>query len=800
MALIRPLGQWPLLICGPMLRRVTPTSVAVFVATSAACTVEILLGRADGTTAAVASSPQPTRAVGALLHVIVCEFTLPSSDPLVPDVVYAYDIRMTPTTPAGPAQTLASQPGLLNGTVPLGYRPGKLPTFSLPPALQFLHIVHGSCRKPHGGGPDALAIVDRLISEAHDNQFIVNTVEDARRRPHQLVLTGDQIYADDVAVALLPTLIEAGGYLLGEATKERFGTFTMTADEVKPGWSRLSYLAVNSQLSSDHGENHLMYFAEFCAMYVMCWSDELWPRDGADLPTAAPLDLDRAYDPASLLVNFPRKKMKEVEKAPRRAVNHRARVIEFVRTLGRVRRALANVPTLMMFDDHEISDDWNLDGDWKANSRSDPALHRVVRNGLLSAAVFQGWGNLPSRFSTGVGQSLLELVTVPAGQLRSPLAVDPAAADLLLDIAPSAASTPAQRVNWDWTIDGPEHRIIALDSRTHRDYTSAAGSQKAGLLTTSEMQRQLSNHRPAATDNRLCFVVAPAPVLGHPLLEEALQPILSVCDGARAADAEAWSVNRPGFEGFMRRLADFGRVVLLSGDVHYAFTTHAAYFGANAQAPARIVQLCSSAAKNADAMTRAIQDIGFMKLIKRGWFGFSTPFDDDGGAELVAGLMAGMEARSSDILTRWVYYNLILRERLSAPPVVPDGPWFSAQALAEINGRLAFSRPDDWSYNVYFVRDTRSPAGRLSDAGIAATSSSAPAVVKGFVETLGTTVVGEPNIGQIRLRMINGQIEVVHRIHWLATGVQPADTIATYTEHIAPLSPPTAAERPRAYQ
>ena len=260
MSLIRPPGDWPLLICGPILRRVTPTRVSVFVATSAACTVEILLK--TGGQEIAADSATPTRTIGAFLHVTVATAVIPQPDALTPDVVYAYDVRMTPTAPAGPPRTLADQSGLLTGTRPLGYKPGLLPTFSLANGQQHLHVVHSSCRKPHGGGPDALAIVDSLIAGAHNNQFITNTVEDARRRPHQLLLTGDQIYADDVAVSLLPVLIDAGGLLLGEAVKERFpGNTLMTDAAVKPGPSRRGYLKANARLSSDAMENHLMYFA-----------------------------------------------------------------------------------------------------------------------------------------------------------------------------------------------------------------------------------------------------------------------------------------------------------------------------------------------------------------------------------------------------------------------------------------------------------------------------------------------------------------------------------------------------------
>ena len=808
--LTRPVDDWPLLICGPMLRRVTEASVAVFVATSAPCTVELVLSRADGTTAPTkTSSPQATRALGRLLHVAVCELTLTGNDRLVPGVVYAYDLRMTPTSPPGPPRQLKDQTGLLSGAVPLGYKADQLPTFSLPPALPRLNIVHGSCRKPHGGGPDALAIVDELIAKAHnDDPAITNGTEDALRRPHQLLLTGDQIYADDVAVVLLPRLIAAGDLLLkGEVEEDFGGALTMKDARVKPGWSRQSYLEKNAKLSSEALENHLMYFAEFCAMYVMCWSDELWPRDDKGIPTAAPLDLDGAYDPNLPVIDRPPSVKKKqglfcdpLKEAQGVAVANRAEVLGFAGTVRRIRRVLANVPALMMFDDHEISDDWNLDKKWNDASRSDPAVHRIVRNGLLAAAVFQAWGNVPSQFLAGVGKDVLDVVTVPAGQLRPPISVNPAAADVLLDIAPGPSSTPAARLNWDWALDGPEHRVIALDTRTQRDFTSPASSKDVGLLTSSELKRQLSDQQPSTGSPRLCFVLSPAPVIGHPLVEETLQPATAFIEGGRAADSEAWAVNRPRFEELMRRLAAFGRVVLLSGDVHYAYTNQTAYFGAAPQVPARIVQLCSSSAKNADSMTRLIQNAGYLKMTFRNWFGFSKPFDDTGEARLRVGLRAGTEARPTDLMNRRLYFDFVRRGGLSTPALIPDGPWSSPEALAVVNGHLASTPSDNWSYKVTFVRDARAPSVRVTDANIPPALSIPPAV-RGFIEKLGVSVVGEPNIGQVILRTDDhGALQLVHRIHWLATGAQPSDAVHTYTEHIAPLGPPTAVERPKAFQ
>ena len=37
---------------------------------------------------------------------------------------------------------------------------------------------------------------------------------------------------------------------------------------------------------------------------------------------------------------------------------------DFIKRVTEARRVLANIPTYMAFDDHEITDDWNLDKKW----------------------------------------------------------------------------------------------------------------------------------------------------------------------------------------------------------------------------------------------------------------------------------------------------------------------------------------------------------------------------------------------------------------------------------------------------
>ena len=49
---------------------------------------------------------------------------------------------------------------------------------------------------------------------------------------------------------------------------------------------------------------------------------------------------------------------------PERLEEHRKLLRDFERGLAKVRRVLANIPTYMIFDDHDVTDDWNLNPLW----------------------------------------------------------------------------------------------------------------------------------------------------------------------------------------------------------------------------------------------------------------------------------------------------------------------------------------------------------------------------------------------------------------------------------------------------
>ncbi len=122
------LGGKPQVLAGPILRRVTPESVTVWVATRTAATVELSVTVAGGITAAAAGTGR-TVAVGKHLHIVAVTARPGSpSSPLMEGVVYTYDLKFgfnhTP-----PSVSLSEA----TGHAQLASTPTGLPSFALPP-------------------------------------------------------------------------------------------------------------------------------------------------------------------------------------------------------------------------------------------------------------------------------------------------------------------------------------------------------------------------------------------------------------------------------------------------------------------------------------------------------------------------------------------------------------------------------------------------------------------------------------------------------------------------------------------
>ncbi|WP_309232904.1 alkaline phosphatase D family protein [Blastococcus sp. TML/C7B] len=59
-----------------------------------------------------------------------------------------------------------------------------------------------------------------------------------------------------------------------------------------------------------------------------------------------------------------------------------------------VRWLLSTIPSSMVFDDHELIDDWNTSAAWRATTTREPWWHGRITGGLVSYWVYQHLGNL----------------------------------------------------------------------------------------------------------------------------------------------------------------------------------------------------------------------------------------------------------------------------------------------------------------------------------------------------------------------------------------------------------------------
>lgn len=558
----------PTVLAGPVVRRVAPDRAVVWLASSvplpglAIEVYEIPDGWRPGSPTPavpidsqavsvqlgshlwvhlVAALPQPPR--GLLRE--------PTVQRLPTDVLLAYDLTST----NGTSRKLADLLTLSDAVLP----PLPLPTFWIPdPSRHRLHALTGSCRKLHGPGSDMMQSAQALL---------IRTALRRTNRPSVLLLGGDQIYADDVADLLARHVNGLAQQLMGW-------------NETVPDLPRPDRIAVRARqrlvkqhagFTSGHAHNHLLTFGEFAAMYCLAWNADLWPLSWpsvVDLWTS----IDRRERPRA--ADMPREHAEGVRRLRAGRDGSRA-----------ARRVLANAATYMVFDDHEVTDDWNLNARWERNVYGTRAGRRIVANGLAAYWAFQAWGNDPAMFPSSFVSTVPQFTA--AGQSAG------AAETLLLNHHRWAYATPTAPT------------VVALNTRTGRGSTRAPidvidgharpRNNRAPRLLGAEERARTRQLLRSALPGPLVLLI-PSPVVGAEWIE-AVQGLIGWLSPS-AGDVEAWAANPRNVLDFADLVAPArpDPLVVVSGDVHYGFEA-----AVRLETPSRTVQmaqLCSSALKN----------------------------------------------------------------------------------------------------------------------------------------------------------------------------------------------------------
>ncbi len=125
-----------------------------------------------------------------------------------------------------------------------------------------------------------------------------------------------------------------------------------------------------------------------------------------------------------------------------------------------VRWLLSTIPSSMIFDDHEMIDDWNTSAAWREQITRKPWWQGRITGGLVSYWVYQHLGNLSPQ----------ELAGNKTWQAIQGMAADDATRDaepMLREMAELADAEPAT-IRWSYVRHWGDARLIMIDSRAGR--------------------------------------------------------------------------------------------------------------------------------------------------------------------------------------------------------------------------------------------------------------------------------------------------------------------------------------------
>ena len=275
-----------------------------------------------------------------------------------------------------------------------------------------------------------------------------------------------------------------------------------------------------------------------------------------------------------------------------------------------IRWLLATVPTAMVFDDHDVNDDWNISASWVGEMREEPWWDARITGAFMSYWLYQHLGNLsPPQLAE---EELL------------PLVQDDADGGPRLREAARRWDRESAHSRWAYYRDFGDSRLLVLDSRAAR----VLDEQRREMIDEQEWD-WIVEHARGDFDHLVLASTLPVfmPQGIHHL--EAWNE--AVCAGAwgrvaarlgeklrRGVDLEHWSAFHDSFErlcDWLEHLADGAdaaqppaTIVLLGGDVHNAYVNEVS-LPTRTPAPSRVFQIVCSPFRNplSTAQRRAVQ-------------------------------------------------------------------------------------------------------------------------------------------------------------------------------------------------
>ncbi|MGW6458745.1 alkaline phosphatase D family protein [Streptomyces sp. NPDC055078] len=271
-----------------------------------------------------------------------------------------------------------------------------------------------------------------------------------------------------------------------------------------------------------------------------------------------------------------------------------------------VRWLLSTVPSCMIFDDHDLIDDWNTSASWLAEMRTVPWWEERVLSGLMSYWVYQHLGNLSP-------------AALAADELYTAVRESPDGTAPLREFAARADADPAH-ARWSYRRDFGRTRLLMVDTRAAR----VLDEPHRAMLDADEARWLREQALTARESYDHLLIGTSLPWLLPPLIHDAESWNAALCRGERGprwagfgenvrrrADLEHWAAFPDSFEALTRLIAETGTgddapatICVLSGDVHHAYVAEPDWRGAG-DPDSRVLQLTCSPVHN--SIPRSVQ-------------------------------------------------------------------------------------------------------------------------------------------------------------------------------------------------
>ncbi len=241
-----------------------------------------------------------------------------------------------------------------------------------------------------------------------------------------------------------------------------------------------------------------------------------------------------------------------------------------------VRWLLSCVPTAMIFDDHDVRDDWNTSAVWRRQMAEKPWWRERIRSALASYWVYQHLGNLPAE----------ELAADP--DYREVLAAEGDTWPLLVALADRADAetdgTKGVRFSFRWDLG--TSRFVMIDSRNGRILDGGAHLM-LGETEFEWVEEQVRDRAAGGVEHLVLGTSLPW-LLPHAIGDlQSINQIAAARPGWRGrlgemirqtGDLEHWQAFRSSFDRLTQMVTAAATgpdapvsISVLSGDVHHSY-------------------------------------------------------------------------------------------------------------------------------------------------------------------------------------------------------------------------------------